>query len=626
MRTDGSRWSGGSPGVYRFGAFELDATAGELRRGGLRLRATPQALRLLAYLVERPGELVTRDEIRHALWPDEHFIDYEQSINTLVRQLRIVLHDRPLAARFIETLPRRGYRFIAAVETSTAPPPALVMLPPLPLQDDEEEETAELLPEREVASPPTVEAKRPARLWPVLAAAAGLLVLAIVLVLSFRKTPPPAVPEARESGSRVLQLARFTVDAHPGSTPVALAVSEQLLQELSLLRPLGIVVADGRNAPQSPTEWSITGTVMTTEDRARVVVRLVDGRRHQELWSHAFERPLPEVSALSGEVSGAATREVVQKLVGVFRGQPQVLATWDARTMQLYNDARAKAALRTREGNSAAVHLYEEALKREPRFAEAHSGLGDMLVTIANWREPDWSKYLVRARRELQQALVLRPDLAEAHLDLGVIAFLFEHRLAFAAQSMRKAVELEPGYADAYAWLSCPLSALGEHDPALATFRLAQHLDESYEGSNVLALLYYNARRYDDALAVYRARLARQPDSPEALWGSYITLMAMRRPEAAADFQRRAIESIPEVKALAGDPKRALEVLLEKRTMPLYRAAVIHCLQGDTDLCLSRLQLAFEHHSSGCMYARVDPAFDAVRTDPRFAGLLQAPR
>ena len=574
--------------VHRFGVFELDVASEELRRGGLRLHATPQALRLLTLLVERAGTIVTREEIRAALWPDEHFIAYEQAINSLIRQIRTLLGDRAVGSRYLETLPRRGYRFIGRIDAN-APLPAA----PAPMLR--------------------------LRTSPLLA-----FVVLLLLRSSFvpdRDSSPLALTTAPRHR---VSVAAFVVDDDPSSKSVALRITERVRRELALLRPIGVSVEPD---DASPSRLAVAGRVTRAAGETRLVISLLDAQR-REVWTERFTDPRPD------EVARATAGAAARSLVPLFTGDTVVEKEWDPETLRLYRLARSRSRHASHSDLEAAERLYEEVLRRAPRFPEAHSGLGSVLMAFAI-RGVANPPTIVRARQAFQRAMTLRPTMAEAHLAAGVFALSVEHRTAVAAESTRRAIELEPGFADAYAWHASALSALGEHDAAIDSFRIAQHLEPRYAASTTAGVLCFHARRFEDAAAEYARVLERNPSSLEALWGMAAAHMKMGRDDAAGVFLRRAILADPtasEADRSDADVRRRSIVVVERRVAQrrssAYRLATLTCLYGgDAERCIAAIDRAVRMRAMGSENARLDPAFDVVRNDARFqSAVAQPPR
>ncbi|HWS70790.1 MAG TPA: winged helix-turn-helix domain-containing protein, partial [Thermoanaerobaculia bacterium] len=509
---------------YRFGPFRLDAEAEELWRWDVRLHLTPQAIQLLLLFVERPGKLLSRNAIRRALWPEHYFIEYETAINSLVHQLRRALGDHAASARYIETLPRRGYRFLATVTRDVAAEP----LPP---------------PSGTLGATP--QQHRSARLGTTTALAAFVLVCAIAAAL----LPPRAQPHDPGScppwwhPTPAVRIERFETDGQPASAAFAATLNDQLLRELAILRPAGVVARVPGAVPASSDITLRASIAMQPATRA-VTVRCLQGSRL--LWQRRFGSM---TAAAAETIAQAMVRALAATLLPRTSGEPRLTALADVPTLRLYRAARQ----RSRDGSAAslraAVPLYEAAIARQPRFAEAHSGLSATLTGLELQLPPDTAALHRRALAELAAALRLRPGLAEARLAAGVLALVCDRNPVVAAQSIRTAIQLDPAYADAHLWYAAALSALGRNEAAIASLRLAQDLHPAYDETQLAPLVYYNARRFEDALVAYRHCLVSQPKAPETLWGLTTLLTAMHREREAATCFHRVLAVDPGIPA-----------------------------------------------------------------------------
>lgn len=564
--------------LYRFGAFELDADEGELRRGGVRLHAKPQTIALLVHLVERHGTLVTREEIRTLLWPGNPFLEYDQAINTVIRQTRCLLNDAAVGARYIETLPRRGYRFVAPVEDGPA------SVAPVP--------------------------RRRSRV-PIVFFAAGMVLLL---------WGDQARPKAATRATHFVVVRPFDADDGGDCATAAIAMRERVQYELSLLRPAGIVLAPPNGSSPAP-DLEIGANVRCEGGGIRAVVSGRDPTRHIEKWTReATGDDVPGVVA-----SATATTFVPRP----YDGEPRIGTAREAAAVRAYRQAWAIA----RNDPARAIPLYERLVRSDPEFAEARAGLGAALMSKALALPCDnRDATMRRAQSELRKALALRADLAVAHLYLGISEVQWEHRLNAAAASLTRAAELEPAYADAYFWRAVILSALGQHDPAIANVRLAGYLDPEVRRTLCPAVVEYNARHFAAAEGEYRRLLRTDPQSVQGMWGLVMTLAAARRENEALPLLQRLFTADARLHGVPHDPQAGFWTLAASASRglgdpparPSYIASQLACLDPQRSRCLDALARTLTSHPYGSINAAVDPAFDGVRSDPRYARLIRA--
>ena len=561
--------------VFRFGRFELRPAAEELRRNGTIVRLPHQPLRILTMLVTRAGELVTREEIRAAVWGDETFVDYEQGINTAIRQIRFALHDAAEAPRFLQTVPRRGYRFIAAVER-IEPEEMLAtfeaaVIPPPPVV---------------VAEPPPAKRFR-VRRRDLLAVAIALLVAFVAYALVKTRA------ERNEPGVDVAVMPFRVIGTMPPTLDPR-AFSEELTARVTQLQPDVIRVGAAAGA-----DLLIEGTLHASGENVRALVRGVDAKTRAPLWAESYERSQPSVVALR------VTRLLAQKHLPPPRSEPLVRTRVSRRALELYKQARTERNRpRTQRDLDRALTLFREALKLEPELAEAWSGIGDI---HAERRE------LKKARAALTRAIELDPKCAEAHNDLGFLLMQYDRAYGPAEDALRRAIAADPDYIDAHFNLAVLSSAMGQHEQAVAEMRKVQQLAPLfYLPGNAMANIYFQARRFDEAEAELRACIALQQNIELAQLG-LLSIQLARNPRHGQSERMRELES-------------ELVAAWEADRLGDYMLATYYAQRGNADRAFELLDSAIANHAPHTLYLFVDPRFDNLRNDPRFAARLKAMR
>ncbi|HEY0160022.1 MAG TPA: tetratricopeptide repeat protein [Thermoanaerobaculia bacterium] len=588
--------------LLRFGPFELDPDREELRRSGLVLRIPRQPLRILLLLVSRAGEVVTRDDIHAAIWGSETYVDFEHGINSAIRQIRFALGDRAETPRYVRTLPRRGYSFIAAVERVAKPGESASVAVP-------------------AAAVPTPPAARPRLTLRVLAVAAvALLVLTAVGALI-------AASRERPSGGRTIAVEPFRRLGPPIAGVDERSFAGELRATIGTLPPahVSLVVSDR-------ADLVVSGTIREAEDGVRVIVSLADAASRTQVWTGTFQRPATRKEGMTVEVAHRVMHELARRYLPPPRREPPLVTNASKTAIALYRRARTQSARSQAYDWMRTKELYEEAVAEEPRFAEAWSGLGDVWCNRA-LRGPlaERETAAARAAQYARRALSVQPRNPEALTILGLIAAQRDFDLAAAEETMRRAVAADPGYVDARTNLSMILTMRGQADEALQEWEIARQLDPvMHDLAPAEAFLFLYARRYDDARARYRDILAVHPESQRAFWGLMFTCMARRnwseaialantvRPDGGA--------SVPATEAGFMEVYRALEPhLLElhrRDRVNEYFLALYYSQTGRPERAFELLHRAVDRRVPMMSYIMVDPRLDNLRGDPRFDALL----
>lgn len=587
--------------LLRFGPFEFDPDREELKRSGLPLRLSGQPFQILRLLLERAGEVVTREEIQAAVWGGETHVGFEQGINTAVRQIRIVLGDHAEEPRYVQTVPRRGYVFIA------------------PVEHIERIERAEDV--AEVAVPPEPERRGRSRVQAVVAAATALVfavTLFSILIAARHDTRPArsfAVNPFRTIGPRA-----GGVDERMFAEELRAAIATLPASSITLL-----------TSPGGRADVVIDGTVQRTENGVRVIVSGIDARSRAQLWSETYERPSDWTEGIAIETAHRVAHCIAQKYLPAPRHEPIVVTNVRPRTLELYRKGRIE---RNRDLNRA-QRFFEAAVAAEPRFAEAWSGLADIWAERALMAAPEARPAATRKTKEYAaRALQLQPRNAEAWSAAGMIAQQYEYDLPAADDAFRRATIYDPDYSDAHFNRAVALTARGQFNEALREYAVARQLDPAqFDLHPMLGMLDLQARRYDDSLARYRESLAMNRDAPNLLLGMLWVYAAQRRwPEAIETCRKVAAQKEIRVRAVPPTAEgfhaayRDLEpVILDayrRGVFNEYTVAAYYAQLGDKERALERLRGALAGHAPSFSFVLVDPRLDPLRGDPRFDALL----
>ena len=600
-----------NPRVVRFGPFEADLYTRELRKHGLKLKLQGQPFQVLAMLLDRPGDLVTREEIRSRLWPQDTFIDFDNGLNAAVRRVREALNDNAETPRFVETLPRRGYRFIApveklsiqktvqseaglvtnqtlaingATETGASPfekgalPNVVDHGPEVDSRGKPVAQPAAAVVEPEVSSPlpsqpspsssqqPLVlqraeEAHAPRRLNVLLAAIVMLAVGAAAIVAYQIASKKPKQPAIRSLA--VLPLQNLSGD--PAQQYLADGITEELIGRLSGIRDLRVIsrtsVMRFKNTQLSVPEIArilgveavVEGSVMREGSRIRVHAQLIRAASDEHFWSESYDRELRDVLAMNADVAQAVARKVEVTITGE---EAQRLAAVREVSPEVYeNYLKGKFALDKANSKSnveESIAYFNEAIRKDPTYAPSYLGLANAYshladVFVGGVAEQERPRAIVAARK----ALELDPGLAEVHVLMASMDEA-QWRWAEAEGEYRHALQLRPNDAAAYSGLAWWLDCQGRPEEAVTMRRRARELDPlAISGTNLAWDLFYT-RHYDEAVQELHSVLAVRPDDAYALWVLGFALVANHHPEDAIPELEKGVSLSHRSPALVG--------------------------------------------------------------------------
>jgi TolB-like protein/DNA-binding winged helix-turn-helix (wHTH) protein/Flp pilus assembly protein TadD len=610
--------------TVRFGVFEADLQAGELRRRGRKLKLQDQPFQVLALLLERPGEVVSREELRAKLWSEETFVEFDHSLNTAVSKIREALGDSADTPRYVETLPRRGYRFIYPVEGAPSAP----------------------------AKAP------PVWVWGVGVGLAVVLLLAVALNpggLRDRLLGRPAPGEI--TSIAVLPLENLSGD--PEQDYFVDGMTETLITELSKIGALTVISRQsvmqfkGSDKPlpeiarQLGVDAVVEGSALHIGERVRITVQLIEAARDRNLWAENYDRELSDVLALHSEVSRAIAEEI--KIVVTPEEEARLASARpvNPEAYEAYLKGRYHFDKYGSQGWRKGVEYLEQAIAHDPSYAAAYAKLA---VGYAFWAIPDLvpltregvETTLARARSAARKAVELDDSSSETHAALGRLAF-WRLDWANAESAFRRAIELDPSNADAHHGYAFYLVARERTEEAIAEMRRAQELDPLSPHRQVAAHWpFYRTRRYDEAIAELQKALELNPNSAGAYNQLGQNYMKQGMSEQGLAAFQKAIDLSGERRpgflarltwgyAASGRKGQALKVLEELKAMAKSRYVIpLHFVSayaglGEKDLALLWLQRAYEERSldTGWLTTLGNPLYDDLRDDPRFQSVLR---
>jgi TolB-like protein/DNA-binding winged helix-turn-helix (wHTH) protein/Tfp pilus assembly protein PilF len=630
--------------VVRFGTYEVSLQSGEVRKAGLRIRVQQQPMKLLEILLEHPGEIVTREELRSRVWPNESFRDFDQALNIAIGKLRSALGDSAENARFIETIPKRGYRFIADVSVLDAD-----------AHPKRQESVAGDLPapEHGHALHGAGLAVAPKHLqW---LTGRVIVALALVLIVSlsipsvwlFRSRGPAPV------GIRslaVLPLENLSGDA--SQNYFADGMTDELITDLAQISALRVIsrtsvmVYKGarKPLPQIARELNVDavveGTVLRSGDQVRITAQLIEASTDKHLWSRSYEGELRDTLALQNRVASAIADQIRINLTPQEQAALKNVKAVNPEAYQSYLKGRYFWNKRTADGLKAALAYFKQAIEEDPNYAKAYSGLADTYALLGDWQYAVMTPKdaFPAAKAAAIHALELDNTLGEAHNSLAFVLDGFDWDLDAGGKEFQRAIELNPGYATAHHWYAWHLSLLGRFDEAIVEMRKAENLDPLSLIINAdLAELLGLAHSYDESIQQSRKTIEMDPNF--ALAHNQLAQAYLQKhmyAEAVAELQKAVklsgdsptcMANLARAYVASGKRSEAVKLMndLKQRSSTGYsnasEIAMIYASLGETDQAMVWLEKGFgERFNPGVL---LRPGFDPLRSDPRFQGLVR---
>jgi TolB-like protein/DNA-binding winged helix-turn-helix (wHTH) protein len=636
--------------VVRFGVFEVDLRAGELRKHGFRIKLAEQPFQVLAMLLEHPGETVTREELRARLWQGDTFVDFDHGLNNAVMRVREVLLDSSDHPRYIETLPRRGYRFVAPVEGAHSQ---------LSAHGHDLASAAQLLPDSATQSVPGTKIPAdtsPVGNWftrPVGRVAAGLLLAMAValLAISIRNRTAAARGNLVHSTSLVV-LPLENLSGEKDQDYFADGMTDELIANLAKIRSLHVISRStamaykGTRKPLSEiarelsVDAVVEGTVMRVGNRIRITAELVQVSTDHHLWADTYESQMGDVLALQNRVSSAIVNEIRINLTPEERERLAKTPAVAPEAYENYLKGRYYWNKRSNENLTRAIAYFEHATQLDPNYALAHAALSDCYAIISAeiFGTMPASEAAPRARAAALRALELDPTLAEAQTSLATAKFNSDWDWGGAAEGFERAIALNPNYATAYQRYSLYLTAMGKVQQGFAQIQKARQLDPLSLSINFsLGWRLYMARQYDAAIAQLKDTLEMDPsyELPHLVVGQAYEqkgqyASAIQELKTAVELSHGTplmVSALAHAYARSGNRVEAERLLAELQAAstkqyvsPYYLALVYVGLNGN-EQALNLLEHAFADRSNGLVFLKVEPELDPLRSNPRFVAL-----
>ena len=604
----------GSRQQIRFGIFEVDLRAGELRKSGTKIRLEGQPFELLALLLERPGEVATRDEIRQRLWPSGTYVDYEHSINAAVKRLREVLDDSAESPRFVETLPRRGYRFIYPVQDEVVPPA------------------------------PTRRGYRRGGAVLVLLAIAVLLGGVVQVAMRW---------SSRQTGTKVYAIAVLPVrnqTGDPGQDYLADAATDLLTGRLAQVQGLQVPSVTSamaiKNPPRSMKEIAgqlhvqavVEASVQRRADRFVMVVQLIDATHDTHLGSNEYEFEPSGIHSVLGTIATGVLARLPVALTAEERSRVARVRTTSVEANEAFLKGKYHLRRGTQTDRVKAASYFETAIAADDAFAPAYSSLALLHAHGGGYLAGGRMEARVKARQWVTRALELDEDDAEAHAALGWVE-LSDWDWRGAEHEFKRAVTLNPSLVVARVWYSQFLGAIGRHAEAREQSAIAVRLSPAApEILTHAAVAAWGAGRVDEAIEKWREVvdldasylvphhfLARGYLHQRSCVQAIAELQEAHRIEG--DWRVPDLALLAYAQARCGNAPEARRIVstLEARggKVSAYHMALAYIGLGDIDRAFRWLESGYERRGEGLFFLNAEPLFEPLHSDPRYAGLIE---
>ena len=628
-----------APETLRFSGFEVDSRTKELRRRGRPVKLPPQALRLLEFLASHPGQLVTREEIRQEIWSGDTFVDFEHGINKSIRQIRDALNDDAGKPKFIETIPRRGYRFIAGLEPAESAP--AVAAPAEGAAGAAALTTP--VPSPSVAEPSGTPGRR-------LLAGGTVLLAACVALLVFngggwRSRLLPRTASKPIESLAVLPLENLSND--PEQDYFAEGLTDEMITNLAKISALRVISRTSvmrykgtkEPIPQIARELNVDalleGTVTRDRGRVRITAQLIAAAPEKHLWAEQYEGDLSEVLALQDAVAKAVVQEIRVKLTAGERTLLDTPRAVDPEAYEAYLRGRYLWDISGERNLGKAREYFEQAIRKDPGYARAWAGLADTCGRLASWGALPLKEMAPVARAAAEKALGLDPKLAEAMVVLAAIKTNYEWDWAGAEQLYKRAIELNPNQGEAHAGYATYLAEVGRTREAVREAMRAREVEplSGTHGINVVWKLYLD-RQYA------QAEVEDQRESQRELHytGGYIiasVYLQTGRPREAIAALKKAADvwgrTAPELTFLAhglgatgarAEAQKVLRELEGRKYVPPECLAIAYEGLGERERALEYFEKAYAEHSMNGWFLP-DPRLDQIRKEPRFREIMR---
>jgi TolB-like protein/DNA-binding winged helix-turn-helix (wHTH) protein/Flp pilus assembly protein TadD len=624
-----------------FGVFELDLRAGELRKRGLRVRLQQQPFQVLAMLLEHAGQVVGREELQKTLWPADTFVDFDHGLNKAINKIRDALGDSAESPRFVETVARRGYRFLAEVRVVDIGPVRSPELAPQPHPAQDARDRQDL-----AGTLAMLTHLLPPRTWKI----STILLLLLLASLAAWK-----LHVGNRTSPVIRSLAVLPLDNLSSDTSqdyFADGMTDELISDLGQISALRVISRTSvmaykhthKSLPQIARELNVDavveGSVLRSGDQVRITAQLIEGSADRHVWSQSYQGELRDTLALQNNVARAIADQIRINVNPQEQAALRNVAVLNPVAYESYLKGRYFWNKRTAGGLKVALAYFNQAIDEDSKYAQAYSGLADTYALLGDWQYAVMTpkEALPKAKAAAIKALELDSALGEAHNSLAFCLDGFDWDFDSAGKEFRRAIELNPGYATAHHWYAWHLALLRQYDDAIVEMKKAENVDPLSLVINAdLAELLALAHSDDESIRQSRKTIEMDPNFGLAhnhLGQAF--LQKHMNDEAVAELQEAVklsggsptcIANLARAYAASGERSEAVKLLsdLKKRSNPGHSSAseiaVIYASLGDTNQAMTWLEKGYEERFNPGVLLR--PGFDPLRSDPRFEDLVR---
>ena len=606
--------------VARFNGFQLDLSSGELRREGVPVKLQPQPAKVLVLLTSRAGDIVSRAELAERVWGSETFVDFEHGLNYAIRQIRTALEDNAEQPRFLETVPKLGYRFIAPVQR----------LPVAP------------------ATPVSPRKSEIRHLWPLAAALSALLIGALAYQTWARHSRLPAAPEK----IRLAVLPFQNLTGQPAQEFVSDGFTEEMITQLGGLEHnhLSVIARTSSMSYKNSSkpisqigreldlQYVVEGSVRSWGDRIRVTAQLIHVDDQSHIWAQNYESDRKDILRVESEIAEAISEQIRLSLSQEERTRLNNASSVDPQVYELCLLGRYEWNKRTEDGLVKSVEYFRQAIDRNPAYAPAYAGLAEAYLVSAFYSRGSPRDLYDKAQVAAEHTVQLDNLNFQAHTTLGLVASSYLR--PGAAAEFQRALQINPNYATAHHWYAFDLWRTGQHDRSLSEMERAIELDPvSPIISTDKAMFLLAAGQVDDAVSVLKRTLDFAPQFSEAHRSLAIAYVHQGRLSEAASEARTALGLNPNnlgaqatlgyVHAVAGHRDQAQAVLQklatagEGKNHTWYFEAWIYVGLNQREKALDCLDKEYEARTPMMIAITIEPIFKPLSGNPRFQKLLQ---
>jgi TolB-like protein/DNA-binding winged helix-turn-helix (wHTH) protein len=635
----------------RFGAFEVDLRSGALHKHGIRIKIQDQPFQVLALLLERPGELVTREELRQKLWPADTFVDFDTGLNSAVKKLRDALSDSADEPRYIETFPRRGYRFIAEVKNEVAVPiQASIATDPLQELSGNSgagETTAQIGPPAQNSA--SILSRTGSKYW---VGAALVFLAALLLGFTLVRRQKLSGAEASTGIQSIAVLPLENLSGDPSQEYFSDGMTDALITELAQVRNLKVISRTSvmhykgarKTLPEIARELQVDavveGSVVRSGDKVKITAQLIRAATDTHIWAASYSRVQQDVLGLQAEVAEQIAKQISKELTPLERTALSKGVKIAPAAYEAYLKGSFYFGKMTPDSVRAGLQFYQAAVEADPNYAAAYAEISHSYMLLSALGEMPAEEAYAHGREAAEKAVALDPNLGRARESLAAIASGYDWDWNKAEHEYVRAIELNPNSSSAHLGYTSLLLILGKPKESGDELRKAREVDPISLGMYVtLVFQLYVTREYDQALVEAKKGLELYPETP-------LLLSTVAAIYTQSGEQRLAVEATLEAeKSWGASPERlaalrraynagGMKSLLRERILlnkkptgqrppDPYDIAHDYAVLDDKDQALFWLEKVYRVRDFKFPYVKRDPAFESVRADPRFLDLLK---